>query len=202
MSDTTARADGSTRSGTGLSRAVAAGAIVVVTVAAAILVPWALERRQQRRLVDVQAAMYEIGGRLESVREIAGLYPCPGITNVGACEELALAGQAPLPALDPWRNPFVLLVTDDRKHAMLLSSGSDGVFDAELGGPFLRREHWHDCVRLAGEWFQHPRPLRCLDVTDDGASTRIASERATWALHWQSDALAEIRALHATLRQR
>ena len=121
-----------------------------------------LQIRESRRCARTMAAMREVGLRLVAYHVAHGRFPKNEGTLVLDCTALNPTEEPLLPVHDGWGQPLVLLTTPDGSRSLVLSAGSDGACEPQVGGPFLASQHWRDLIFLDGDrWYQYPESYQC-----------------------------------------
>lgn len=175
--------------------------LVTVLICGAIAGTTIRDARRGLRSRDAMGAMRQIFRQLEVQHAAEGRYPCPGSRDAGECAEVVSGLASPVSLFDPWGNPYILAVTPDGSHAILVARGSDGAVDEIPGGPFMHDEEWRDIVMLDGSFHQFPEGRQCGPQPDSVIRELVLGDRARGAKHWRSEEMTGIRALHGALRQ-
>ncbi len=151
---------------------------------------------------SLSADMRQVALAVEAYAAEHRVYPGPAGGTVGGLEDLLVPAYADeLPPVDPWGQPLAYAVSADGGHFLLASPGCDGVFEDEVGGPFLRRGCEPAVVWVDGMFVQWPEGYQC-ECTERQRQELVARDRAVARDQWLDDANAEVRALYQGLQPR
>jgi hypothetical protein len=104
----------------------------------------------------------------------------------------------PTARLDGWGNPLLVVNAKDGSHCLVMSAGSDGRFEADVGGPTPRWETDRDIVFIDGEPFQWPEGIQ-EQLSRSEIMRQIELAAAPHRARWTSEELAALRSSHAEL---
>ena len=157
------------------------GAILILAVATALIVPRWRAARNRRRIWQTMSDIYSLGAALNQFAMAnAGLFPSPAPIDPDVVSWQALMPDhlsnatyptrgaewlrphlqrffnRPMPTKDAWGGPILAAVSRDRRVYTLVSLGSDGKKDASVMYAYPPAEPWHDLIFLDGSFISAP----------------------------------------------